>query len=100
MNNHEEDAARELAMRLARMSGMGPLSKAEAERLYRTAEPKPFTNAEIEAFVEATKRGAAAPKRAKGSDVSAFQDTEVEESLAAMHRNEGALDPDVTKTLE
>lgn len=100
MNKHEEDAARDLAKRLARMSGMGPLSKDEAERLYRTAEPKPFTQAEIESFVEATKRGATELKRTKGSDLGTFQDAEVEDSLAAMHRNEGSLDPDVAKTLE
>lgn len=100
MNKHEEDAARELAKRLARMSGMGPLSKEEAERLYRTAEPKPFTNAEVESFVEATKRGVAQPKRANRAETNTFQDADVEESLAAMHRNEGALDPDVAKSLE
>lgn len=82
------------------MSGMGPLSKDDAERLYRTAEPKQFTKAEIETFVEATKRGATEPKRAKCPDANTFQDAEVEDSLAAMHRNEGALDPDVAKTLE
>jgi hypothetical protein len=100
MNARNDDQARELANRIAQAVGLGPLTKAEAEQLYRAAQPKELTDDQIRRLVEVTKRGPTETPRSPEPPQDTLQDSEVEDSLAVMHRNEGREDPEVTRTLE